>query len=204
MNMKKTFATTAALLSLCAGSACWTEPAPAPWVPVAQAAEAPEWQDDIDKAAWDDEEAFNISIGKSMADSVALLQKDGWKRVQNEDTVFYIKKKIDYYLTIALHPDKSAPNKVGSYRIRVYAKTQELADEMYMRAEKNFSYNFGRPNVKKGTTNGTWFLSDTYAVTVEYNEYDARMPIVKDYYPYEVVIRRDVGDYKKFFQAIKK
>ena len=41
-------------------------------------------------------------------------------------------------------------------------------------------------------------------VTVEYNEYDARMPIVRDYYPYEVVIRRDVGDYKKFFQAIKK
>ena len=203
MNMKKTFATTAALLALCAGSACWTGPAPAPWVPVAQAAEAPEWQDDIDKAAWDDEEAFNISIGKSIADSVALLQKEGWKRVQNEETVFYIKKKVDYYLTIALHPDKSAPNKVGSYRIRIYAKTQELADEMYMRAEKNFAYNFGRPSIKKGTTNATWFLNESFSIVVEYNEYDARMPIVRDFYPNEIVIKREIGDYKKFFEATK-
>ena len=201
MNMKKNFAATAVLLALCAGSACWTGPAPAPWVPATQAAEAQEWEDDIDKAAWDDEKAFNISIGKSIADSVALLQKEGWKRVQNEDTVFYIKKKVDYYLTIALHPDKGAPDKVGSYRIRIYAKTQELADEMYMRAEKNFSYNFGRPNVKKGMTNVTWFLNDSFAIMVEYNQYDPRMPAVKTAYPNEIVIKREMGNYKTFFEG---
>lgn len=207
-TMKKTLALTGAIMSLYAGGmlfagnesidACMTSVLPA-----VHAAEKAAWQDDIDKATRDDTMAFNIYIGKPIQTCIEEFEKNGWTRVAEESTIFYIKNKGDYFLGIALHPNKSSKELVGSYRIRLYAKTQDMADEMYMRAEKNFAYNFGRPSIKKGTTNATWFLNESFSIVVEYNEYDARMPIVRDFYPNEIVIKREIGDYKKFFEATK-
>ena len=113
-----------------------------------------------------------------------------------------MQKKNGYMIGIAVHPNTLDKNLVGSYRVRFYAKTQAEADEMYMRAEKNFSYNFGRPSVKKGTSNMTWFLNDSFAIIVEYNEYDPRLAITEGH-PYEIVIKREIGNYSQFFQKKK-
>lgn len=207
-TMKKTLALTGAIMSLYAGGVLFAgnEAADActnSWLPAVHAQEKTAWEDDIDKATRDDTMAFNVYIGKPIQACVDEFLKDGWSRVNDETANFYIKNKGDYYLGISLHPNKSSKDLVGSYRIRIYAKTSDMADEMYMRAEKNFAYNFGRPNIKKGTTNATWFLNESFSIIVEYNEYDPRMPIVRDFYPYEIVIKREIGDYKKFFEATK-
>ena len=203
-TMKKTLAVTGAMMSLYAGGMLLAgnaslENCTHAWQPVANAAEKQEWVDDITKATWDDTMAFNVYIGKSIPACIEELQKNGFVHAPNEPGIFYITKKKDYMYGIFIRPHEAHNDIVGNYSIRFYAKTREMADEMYMQAEKNFSYNFGRPSVKQGTTNAIWFLNETFSVTVEYNEYDPRMPLVQYYYPYEVAINREVGDFKKFF-----
>ena len=168
----------------------------------AQAAEyvEPDWQKDIDEATRDDTMAFGIYVGKPIQAVVDDLTKAGWQRKDNDKAVMMMKREKDYIKMIALHPHGQDKNIVGNYRIRFYAKDVATADEMYMRAEKNFSYNFGRPQVKKGMTNVTWFLNDSFAIMVEYNQYDPRMPAVKTAYPNEIVIKREMGNYKTFFE----
>ncbi|MBE6101127.1 MAG: hypothetical protein E7200_03350 [Selenomonas ruminantium] len=162
---------------------------------------APDWLEDIDEATRDDTIAFGIYVGKPIQTVVDDLAKKGWQRKDNNNTVIMLKKKNGYMQLIALHPHGKDNNLVGNYRIRFYAKDSATADEMYMRAEKNFSYNFGRPQVKKGMANATWFLSDSFAIMVEYNQYDPRMPLIKDAYPNEIVIKREMGNYKAFFEG---
>lgn len=203
-SVKKTLAVTGAIMSLYAGGMQIagneaTEACMDSWQPVACAAEKQEWQDDIAKATRDDTMAFNVYIGKPIQACIDELQKNGFVHAPNEPGIFYITKKNDYMYGIFIRPHQTHNDIVGSYSIRFYAKTSAMADEMYMQAEKNFSYNFGRPNVKQGTNNAIWFLNESFSVTVEYNEYDPRMPLVKYYYPYEVAINREIGDFKKFF-----
>ncbi|MBR3456695.1 MAG: hypothetical protein IKH16_00840 [Selenomonadaceae bacterium] len=169
----------------------------------AQTAGQDVWREDINEATRDDTMAFNVYIGKPIQACIEDFQKNGWEHAPNESGVFYTIQKNDYIYGIAIRPHKANSSLVGNYSVRFYAKTREMADEMYMQAEKNFAYNFGRPNVKHGTTNATWFLNDSFSVTVEYNEYDARMPLVEHFYPYEVVIKREMGDYRKFFVPTK-
>ena len=207
-NFQKTFVLAAAFMSLYAGSACWSGQeaveGSAPWLATAQAAEQEEaWRSDVDEASRDDTMAYNIYIGKSLQACIQDLEKQGWKRVEGEEIPFYTKAKNGYLHAIALHPHPDHKDLVGSYRVRFYVKDRELADEMYMRAEKNFSYNFGRPSIKRGNMNETWMLNDSFAIVVEYNEYDVRIPIVQEFYPYEIVIKREMGDYKKFFEGRK-
>ena len=166
-------------------------------------AEEPVWQKDIDEATRDDTMVYNIYVGKPMQSVIDELTQKGWKQEPSDNGIFYVKRKNGYIQGIALHPNASDKNIIGNYRIRFYAKDRDTADEMYMRAEKNFSYNFGRPSIKKGMSNNTWFLNDSFAIIVEYNEYDPKMPLVKNFYPYEIVIKRETGDYKKFFEAGK-
>jgi len=206
--MKKTFALAGAVMTLYAGTACFAgnEASDSPMdfcLPAAQAATQDDWLQDIDKATQDDTMVFNVYIGKPIKACVEDFQKNGWKHAPNEPADFYITKKNGYMYGIFIRPHTANKDLVGSYSVRFYAPTRELADEMYMRAEKNFSYNFGRPNVKQGNINATWFLNDSFAITVEYNEYDPRMPLVKHYYPYEVAINREMGDFKKFLVPAK-
>ena len=166
---------------------------------IVHAETVPVWQADVDEATRDDTMAFGLYIGKPIQAFIDDCTAKGWERIPNEKAVFFRTKKDGYMMGIAVHPNASAKDLVGSYRIRFYAKTQEEADEMYMRAEKSFSYNFGRPSIKRGMSNMTWFLNDSFSIVVEYNEYDKRMPITEGY-PYEIVIKRELGDYKKFFE----
>lgn len=165
---------------------------------IAHGEDLPAWRYDVDEATRDDTMAFNIYIGKSMQSFLDDFKKDGWTRMKDDNAVLFMKEKKGYMMIVAVHPHKDNKNLVGNYRIRFFTKTREDADEMYMRAEKNFAYNFGRPNVKKGTSNVTWFLNDTLSIVVEYNEYDTRMALVRGY-PYEIVVKRDMGDFRKFF-----
>ena len=169
---------------------------------IAHAEKEPVWQADIDEATRDDTMAFGLYIGKPIQAFIEDCEAKGWERIQSENAVFFLEKKNGYRMGIAVHPNALDKKLVGSYRVRFYAKTRDEADEMYMRAEKNFSYNFGRPSVKKGVSNMTWFLNDSFSIVVEYNEYDARMPIMQGY-PYEIVVKREIGDYKKFFAPQK-
>ena len=207
-SVKKTLAVTGAIMSLYAGGMLFAgnesnEACTSSWQPVAHAAEKQVWQDDIAKATKDDTMAFNVYIGKPIQTCIDELQKAGFVHAPNEPGIFYITKKNDYMYGISLRPHEAHNDIVGSYSIRFYAKTSDMADEMYMQAEKNFSYNFGRPNVKQGTTNAIWFLNENFSIKVEYNEYDPRMPLVQYYYPYEVAIKREIGDFKKFFVPAK-
>lgn len=207
-SMKKTLAVTGAVMSLYAGGMliAGNESMEAPTSlcqPIAHAAERQEWQDDVAKATKDDTMAFNVYIGKPIQACVEELKKDGFVHAPNEPGIFYIKKKTDYIYGIFILPHATHSDIVGNYSIRFYAKTSEMADEIYMQAEKNFSYNFGRPNVKQGTTNAIWFLNENFSITVEYNEYDPRMPLVQYYYPHEVAINREIGDFKKFFVPVQ-
>ena len=206
---KKFFAAMGTVLALQAGAACWTGdgdvnchfPDGFPLMPgTVQADQVPAWQADVDEATRDDTMAFGLYIGKPIQSFIDSCKAQGWERIPSEKAVFYLTKKNGYMMGIAVHPNALDKNLIGSYRIRFYAKTREEADEMYMRAEKNFSYNFGRPSLKKGMSNMTWFLNDSFAIIVEYNEYDPRMSITMGY-PYEIVVKRDIGDYKKFFQT---
>lgn len=204
-TMKKSLALAGTLMSLYAGTAFFagSESCTESWLPVACAETQEVWRGDINEATRDDTMAFNVYIGKPIQACIEDFQKNGWEHVPNESGVFYTIQKNDYIYGIAIRPHKANSSLVGNYSVRFYAKTREMADEMYMQAEKNFAYNFGRPNVKHGTTNATWFLNDSFSVTVEYNEYDARMPLVEHFYPYEVVIKREMGDYRKFFVPTK-
>ena len=169
---------------------------------IVHAEQEPVWLADINEATRDDTMAFGLYIGKSIQAFIDDCTAKGWERIPNEKAVFFRVKKDGYIMGIAVHPNALDANLVGSYRIRFYAKTGEEADEMFMRAEKNFSYNFGRPSIKKGMSNLTWFLNDSFSIIVEYNEYDPRLTITQGY-PYEIVIKRELGDYKKFFESQK-
>ena len=169
---------------------------------IVHAEKEPAWQADIDEASRDDTMAFGLYIGKPLQSFIDDCTAKGWERLPSEKAVFFRAKKDGYMIGIAVHPNTLDKNLAGSYRIRFYAKTENEADEMFMRAEKNFAYNFGRPSIKKGMANMTWFLNDSFAILVEYNVYDPRMPITEGY-PYEIVIKRDIGDYKKFFEPGK-
>lgn len=200
MNGKKILALALVSMALCGGSVPYGASV-LPSFGVAQAAETkPVWQEDIDEATRDDTMAFGIYIGKSMDAFISDFQKRGWTRADENGAVVFTKKYTDYAMMVAVHPHSEKKTLVGNYRIRFYGKTRDIADEMYMRAEKNFAYNFGRPNLKRGTSNMTWFLNDSFSIVVEYNEYDARMPLVKRFFPYEIVIKREVGDFSKFFR----
>ena len=207
-TMKRAFALAGAAMTMYAGAMCVNDCAALetslfPALPAAQAAEIEAWRPDIDAATQDDTMAFNVYIGKPIKACVEDFLSNGWTHAPNEPADFYIKKEKDYIYGVFIRPHVANKDLVGNYSIRFYAKTREMADEMYMRAEKNFSYNFGRPNVKQGTMNSTWFLNDTFSITVEYNEYDPRMPLVQNYYPYEVAITREMGDYEKFMVPAK-
>ena len=197
-TLKKTLALTGAALSLyMAGSLC-------PWSPAAipvYAADASYWED-VNESTRDDTIAYGIYIGKPLQPVLDEYRQKKWKRIEREGAIIFECDKKDYILSVCLFPQQENPAYIGKYRIKFYVKTQEMADEIFMRAEKNFSYNFGRPSIKKGMANMTWFLSDSFGIVVEYNEYDARLPMVKGY-PYEITITRENGDYKKFFEARK-
>lgn len=207
-SVKKTLAVTGAIMSLYAGGILFagneSTDVTSSWQPIAQAAEKQEWQADITEATKDDTVAFNIYIGKPIQACLDELKSKGFVHAPNEPEMFYIMKKKDYIYGILLSPHETYSDTVGFYSIRFYAKTSQMADEMYMQAEKNFSYNFGRPLVKQGTTNATWILNESFSVTVEYNEYDPRVPLIQYYYPHEVVISREAGDFKKFFVPVNK
>lgn len=204
---KKIAAFLGALLLLQVGAACQVGESNAGdsffMVPgIVHAEQEPAWLADINEATRDDTMAFGLYIGKPIQAFIDDCTAKGWERIPNEKAVFFRTQKDGYMMGIAVHPNALDENLVGSYRVRFYAKTGEEADEMFMRAEKNFSYNFGRPSIKKGMSNLTWFLNDSFSIIVEYNEYDPRMPITQGY-PYEIVIKRELGDYKKFFESQK-
>ena len=200
MKGKKILAAAVASLALLGGGLCLESGMPmASGVALAAEAEIPVWQADIDEATRDDTMAFGTYVGKPMQAYTEDFRNRGWTLLDEKGVVAFTTKKQDYAIMVVAQPHPMNKNIVGNYRIRFYGKTREMADEMYMRAEKNFSYNFGRPNVKMGTANMTWFLNDTFSIEIEYNEYDPRMPLVKKYFPYEVVIKRTMGDFGKFF-----
>ena len=208
MQKKKIMAITGVALALYVGSVlpvgtgdAYNAPV-TPWVQTAAAAASEEaWREDINEATRDDTMAFGVYIGKPLQQFIDDFQSKGWKKTDNYGGPFgFQKKKGDYMIAVAVYPHGENKNLVGNYSVRFHIKDQDTADSMYMMAEKNFAYNFGRPSVKKGNNNMTWFLNDTFSLIVEYNEYDARMPLVKDF-PYEIVIKRQMGDFKSFFQA---
>lgn len=162
----------------------------------AQAAE-PAWLDDINAASSDDTMAYGIYIGKPIKEVIDAFENKGWTRADQGEKVIFIRDKGNYKQMVAIHPNISNADFVGSYRIRFQVKDKTEAEDMYMHAEKNFSYNFGRPTFTKGSDNKTWVLNESFAIVVEFNEYNAKIAEAKDY-PYEVVIKRELGDYKQF------
>ena len=51
--------------------------------------------------------------------------------------------------------------------------------------------------------NAIWLLNDSFSIKVEYNEYAPRIPLVHQYYPYEIAISWARGDFKKFWMPVK-
>lgn len=209
---KKIMAVTCALAALyapCALPAFAPESCAPALVSVAKAAASvdtadeasPSWLPDIDEATIDDTMAFGVYIGKPLQTYMDDFKRKGWKINNSYSTaIAFQKDKGDYLIAVAVYPHENNKNLAGNYSVRFHVKDRNTADEMYMRAEKNFSYNFGRPSIKRGTNNRTWFISDTFSLLVEYNEYDARMPLVQKF-PFEIVVKRQTGDFKRFFQA---
>lgn len=170
-------------------------------ISVAEAAE-PSWKEDIDEATRDDTMALGVYIGKPMKAFMDEFKSKGWKEQHTYGegkAIAFQKNKGDYLIAVAAYPYGENKTLVGNYSVRFHVKDIHTADEMYMMAEKNFAYNFGRPNIKRGANNMTWFLNETLSLIVEYNEYDARMALVKGF-PYEIVVKRQMGDFKHFFQ----
>jgi len=206
MMKKKILAATCAAVALQLGSALPVTPweaacAPSPVLAVPVAEAAASWHEDIEEATKDDTMAFGIYIGKPLQTFIDDFTSKGWQRNNNYGkTIAFQKDRGAYLIAVVVHPHENNKNLVGNYDIRFHIKDRNTADEMYMMAEKNFSYNFGRPNVKRGNDNRVWFINDTFSLLIEYNEYDPRMSLVKNF-PYEVVVKRQTGDFKRFFQA---
>lgn len=160
-------------------------------------AASPAWLEDVDSASSDDTIAYGIYIGKPMQSVVDEFLGKGWTRTDEDSKVVLTKNKGRYIQLIVLHHHTSNKDLVGSYRIRFRVKDKTEAEDMYMHAEKNFSYNFGRPTFTKGSDNRTWVMNESFAIIVEFNEYNTRIAAAKNY-PYEVVIKREMGDYKQF------
>lgn len=204
---KKIFSLAAASLIICGGvsidrAACADElrlltPG------VAYAADVQPWVDDVNEATADDTMVYKVYIGKPVKDFIADFSKrEAWRRIEDKDIVIFEKNQTGYREAIYVFPQKENPDLIGEYRINFFVTKEEMADEIYMQAEKNFRYNFGKPSIKKGMSNMTWFLSDIFCISVEYNEYDPRLPVAKGY-PYAISIHRSVGDYSKYFQSRK-
>lgn len=198
-NMKKNIALAGVALLLAGGIAAPGDHhgTVCPSLYSAAYAAEPTWLDDVNAASEDDTLAYGLYIGKPIQDVIGSFQGNGWKRADQGSKVIFTRNRGDYIQMIAIHPHAGNSNLVGSYRIRFHVKDKTQAENMYMQAEKNFSYNFGRPTFSKGTDNRTWVLNETFAIIVEYNEYNPKLPATKGH-PYEVVIKREMGDYGQF------
>ena len=159
--------------------------------------------EDVNMATADDTMVYGIYVGKPIEDFVASFdKKKEWHAIPDDDIIIYEKKGSGYREAIYVFPNAQNPELIGDYRINFFVTKEEMADEIFMLAEKNFSYNFGRPSIKRGMFSMTWFLSSTFRIMVEYSEYDPRIPVAQGY-PYAISIHRSEGDYSKFFKYRK-
>lgn len=159
---------------------------------------------DINEASADDTRAYNIYIGKTIADvDAAFAELPGWeKRPHDKAARMYHRKGNDYVENVYVYAMSYNKDVVGSYRISYFTKTKEAADDIFYNTTKNFSYIIGSPSIKRGMSSAEWFINDTLKISVEYMEYDPRLPVAKNY-PFEIAIKRISGDYHKFFQPSK-
>jgi len=177
--------------------------------PVAHAAEdsanAPLWsanaiyRQDVEAASFEDAVALQIYEGKPLAEVKAQFEADaGWKRLPHRKAALCYKHLGKGYCeVINIYSMPEQPELVGDFRVAFYTREREMADEIFMQAEKNFSYNLGRPSIKRGMLSYSWLLSKNAMISVEYVEYDTRLPVAD--YPFEILVNRQHGDYSGYF-----
>ena len=158
------------------------------------------FRQDVEAASFEEAVALQIYEGKPLAEVEKQFEKDkGWKRLPHHKTALsYEHQGKGYYEIINIYPMQEHPDLVGDFRVAFYAREREMADEIFMQAEKNFSYTLGRPTIKRGIGSHTWLLSESSMISVEYLEYDPRLPVASSY-PFEVIINRQHGDYHGYF-----
>ena len=157
---------------------------------------------DVNEASSDDTMAYHIYIGKAVSEVDAeFAKRPGWEKRSHDRAVrMYRRAGGDYIENVYLyaHPDNAEV--VGSYRISFFTRTKAAADDIYFNTTKNFGYILGRPSVKRGGVSEEWILNDPLKISVEYTEYDPRLPVAKDF-PFEISVRRMTGDYSGFFRS---
>lgn len=155
---------------------------------------------DVNEASGDDTMAYHIYIGKAVADVDDIFSRmPGWEKKPHDKAVrMYRRQGADYIESVYIYGQPYNEEIVGSYRISFFTKTREAADDIFFNTTKNFGYNLGRPSIKRGTVSEEWIVSDSFKISVEFVEYDPRLPVAENY-PFEIAIRRLSGDYRKFF-----
>ncbi len=156
---------------------------------------------DVNEASSDDTMAYRIYVGKSIREiDSEFAQREGWEaRPHDRAARTYRRIGGDYMEIVYLYAEPYNQDVVGAYRVSFFMKTKAAADDIFFNTMKNISYILGRPSIRRGDVSAEWFLNDRLKLTVDYTEYDTRLPVAKEY-PFEIAIRRTGGDYKKFFQ----
>ncbi len=156
---------------------------------------------DVNEASSDDTMAYRIFIGKAIREIDAeFAERPGWERLPYDRAArMYRRQGGDYMENVYLYAQSYNEEIVGGYRISFFTKTKAAADDIYFNTTKNFGYILGRPSVKRGGVSEEWILNDHFKISVEYAEYDPRLPVAK-VYPFEISVRRMSGDYRGFFQ----
>ncbi len=163
------------------------------------------YRKDLEAATFEEQLAYKIYRGKLISEVEADFTKDAkWTRLKHKSAALHYKRNAgkDYYEKLYVYAQPDHPELVGDFRICFYTKKLDMAENIFMAAQKNFSYNLGRPSIKKGGNSNTWFLDKSSRILVEFSEYDPRLPIATEY-PFEIAIYRQYGDYSAFFMPPK-
>ncbi len=171
--------------------------------PIWTAAES--YRKDLESATFEEQLAYKIYRGKLISEVEADFTRDvEWIRLQHKHAALHYKRNAgkDYYEKLYVYAQPDHPELVGDFRVCFYTKKREMAEDIFIEAQKNFSYNLGRPSIKKGGSSYTWLLDKNSLILVEYSEYDPRLPIAAEY-PFEIAIYRQYGDYSAYFMPAK-